>query len=92
MARQVGAGRDPITAIELQGRIMVVRTLGGRTEVPAPVDYVVWTEPVKAFTEKNRNGGNRRKVLITGLASERSRQGLHDTGWEYQEMTSPNRI
>jgi len=49
MARQMSTERDPVVALDLKGRILVVHTRGGRMEVPAPVDYVVWTEPVKAF-------------------------------------------
>ena len=51
MARQVGTERDPVVGLDLTGRIMVVRTRGGRFVVPAPVDFVVWTEAVKAFAE-----------------------------------------
>ena len=64
---------------------MVVRTRDGRTAVPAPVDYVVWTEPVKAFAQKKYLKKGERKILVTGLASERSREGLQATGWTLQD-------
>jgi hypothetical protein len=87
MARQIGTERDPIVALDLSGRIMTVRTRGGRMEVPAPVDYVVWTEPVKAFAERNQLKGVQRKILVTGLASARAREGLQATGWAVQELS-----
>jgi hypothetical protein len=87
MARQIGTERDPIVALDLSGRIMTVRTRDGRMEVPAPVDYVVWTEPVKVFAERNSKKGGQRKILVTGLASARAREGLQATGWTVQELS-----
>jgi hypothetical protein len=89
MAREVGAGRDPVVAIDLAGRILVVHTLGARIEVPAPVDYVVWTEQVKTFAERKNVKGARREILVIGLASERAREGLQATGWAVQEHSKP---
>ena len=85
MARQIGTERDPVVALALAGRILTVRTRGGRMEVPAPVDYVVWTESVKAFAERNNLKGAQRTILVTGLASARAREGLQATGWTVQE-------
>ena len=87
MARQVGTERDPVVALDLTGRIMVVRTRGGRVVVPAPVDYVVWTEAVKTFAERNnlKSARAQRIVVTTGLASTKAREGLLATGWAVQE-------
>lgn len=86
MAGRIGTDRDPVVAVDLTGRIMVVRTRGGRMEVPAPVDYVPWTDTVKEFAERNANGA-RREILVTGLASARAREGLRATGWALQEYS-----
>lgn len=85
IARQIGTERDPVVALDLGGRILMVRTRGGRMEVPAPVDYVVWTEPVRAFAERKDLKGAKRNILITGVASAPAREGLHATGWAIQE-------
>jgi hypothetical protein len=85
MARMVGTERDPVVFLELSGRILVVRTRGGRVAVPAPVDYVVWTEPVKAFAERGNVKGAGRDVLVSGVASVRAREGLRATGWTVRE-------
>ncbi len=84
MARRIGTERDPVVALDLAGRILVVRTRGGRIEVPAPVDYVVWTAPVRAFAERKDLRGAQRRILVTGLASERASEGLQATGWAVQ--------
>jgi hypothetical protein len=85
MAGQISTERDPVIALDLAGRILVVRTRDGRMEVPAPVDYVVWTEPVKAFAERKNLKGAQRNILVTGVASARAREGLQATGWAVQE-------
>ena len=87
MARQIATDRDPVVELDMVGRIMVVRTRGGRMVVPAPVDYVVWTAPVESFAEQKNLNGTQRNILVTGLASARSREGLHTTGWTVQERS-----
>ena len=74
-----------MVALDLAGRVLVVRTLGARIEVPAPVDYVVWTEQVRTFAERKTLKGARREILVTGLASARAKEGLQATGWTVQE-------
>ena len=49
------------------------------------MDYVVWTEPVRAFAERKNLKGSQRKILVTGLASARARESLQATGWAVQE-------
>jgi hypothetical protein len=88
MARQISSERDPVVALDLVGRILVVHTRDGRTEVPAPVDCVVWTEPVKVFAERKDLKGTQRNILVTGLASGRSREGLQATGWTVKEHSN----
>jgi len=88
MARQISTERDPVVALDLDGRILAVRTRVGRIDVPAPVDYVVWTEPVSAFAERKDFKAPRRNVLVTGIASSRAREGLQTTGWTLQEHSA----
>ncbi len=85
MARKVGlAEREPVT-FDLTGRIVVVRTRGGRVVVPAPVDYIVWTEPVKKFAQRAPTPGVRREILVSGSASPSARAGLTATGWTLKD-------
>jgi hypothetical protein len=85
MARQINTERDPVVALDVAGRVLVVVTRSGRTEVPVPVDYIVWTEPVRVFAERKTLKGSEREILVTGLASTRAREGLQATGWTVQE-------
>ncbi len=87
MARRVGTERDPVVALEIAGRIMVAHTRAGRIIVPAPVDYVVWTEPVRSFAERRESGVAKRGIHVTGLASARAREGLRETGWTIEELS-----
>jgi hypothetical protein len=85
MARESGTERDPVVALDLVGRIMMVRTRDGRMHVPAPVDYVAWTEPVKGFAQRKNLKAVKRTVLVTGISSARAREGLRAAGWTVQE-------
>jgi hypothetical protein len=85
MARQISTERDPVVALNLVGRIVAVRTRDGRVEVPAPVDYVVWTDQVRAFAERKNLKGAQGNILVTGIASARAREGLQATRWAVQE-------
>ena len=87
MARRVGTERDPVVALEIAGRILIVHTRAGQVVVPAPVDYIVWTEPVRAFAERRELEGARRSIHVTGLASARAREGLRETGWSLAELS-----
>jgi hypothetical protein len=87
MARSVSTERDPAVALEIAGRILIVHTRGGQVVVPAPVDYVVWTEPVRAFAERRESSGARRSIHVVGLASGRAREGLRETGWLLAELS-----
>ena len=92
MARRSGNDRDPVIALDLDGRILVTRTRDGRVAVPAPVDYVVWTQPVRAFAERTERAGRQageRHVLVTGIASARARDGLGSAGWRVTERSAP---
>jgi len=89
MARRAGNDRNPVIAVDLDGRILVARTRDGRVTVPAPVDYVVWTEAVRTFAGRTRRRGGERQVLVTGIASTRSRAGLGAAGWRVVERSKP---
>jgi len=53
--------------------------------VPAPVDYIVWTEPVKQFAQRASTPRLRREILVSGAASPSAREGLTATGWTLKE-------
>ena len=67
MASRVNTARDPIVAVDLVGRTMALRTRAGRVCVPTPVDYIVWTEPVRAFAAKPGVRGAQRSGPTLGV-------------------------
>ena len=87
MARKLGTAGDEVVALDMSGRIVVVRTRGGRAVVPAAVDYVVWTEPVKKFAQRAPTPGAPREILVAGSTSQRARDGLTATGWTLKERS-----
>ena len=87
MARHASTEADPVVSIDVDGRILVLRTRGGRVEVPAPVDYVVWTQAVKTFSEHKRSAGAQRTIRVAGVASTRAREGPHAAGWAVAEQS-----
>jgi hypothetical protein len=87
MARRAGTPQDPVAALQLDGRILAVRTRSGRVDVPAPVDYVPWTDRVSALAAKGAKEG-RRTLQVTGIASERAREGFRVAGWTLQERAA----
>jgi hypothetical protein len=68
---------------------MMVRTRGGRTIVPAPVDYIVWTEPVRNFAARTDRRAAQRTIVAVGIASPVAREGLKAAGWTVQERSKP---
>jgi hypothetical protein len=89
MARSLNPERGPVTDIRLAGRIMVVRTRDGGTVIPAPVDYVAWTEQVRSFVERGDVDSKRREVLVGGIVSPRAQDGLLAAGWSVLEHRKP---
>jgi len=89
MANRMNAAADPVVAVDLAGRIMMVRTRGGRTIVPAPVDYIVWTEPVRNFAARTDRRAAQRTIVAVGIASPVAREGLKAAGWTVQERSKP---
>jgi len=85
MARKLGLAEGEPVAIDLTRRIVQVQTRGGRMVVPAPVDYIVWTEPVKQFAQRASTPRLRREILVSGAASPSAREGLTATGWTLKE-------
>ena len=85
MARKLGLAEGEPVAIDLTRRIVQVQTRGGRMVVPAPVDYIVWTEPVKQFAQRASTPRLRREILVSGSASQSAREGLTATGWALKE-------
>jgi NAD-dependent DNA ligase len=64
---------------------VVGREQGGAIVVPAPVDYVSWTERVARFANRNDLKAAQRTILLTGKMSPRARQEFEALGWKVEE-------
>lgn len=74
----------PVAQLVARGTV-VGRMADGAIVVPAPLDYVAWTERVARFAEREDLAAPRREILLTGRASERARRQLAARGWTVRE-------
>jgi hypothetical protein len=88
MLSQWSQQRSPITKIQVFG-VLVARDRSGNEIVPAPVDYVSWTERIAGFGTDPELLRLRHRVLwITGKMTPLARQQLAASGWSVREGES----
>ena len=83
MAQRYGKEGDAIAEMITLGRVGAFRTKSGKTFVAAPLDYLSYTEGVKAFLESNQSG--KRVVWFRGSASPAAANQLRAKGWSVRE-------
>jgi hypothetical protein len=76
--------QDPISRLRVSGTLVGERQAGGLV-VPAPVDYVAWTERVARFATRPDLAGRDRQIWLTGRLSPRARQELTALKWGVRE-------
>jgi len=74
----------PISSLTARGTI-VATDMNGALVLPAPVDYVSWTERVAGFAQRPDLAAPQRGVWITGRMTPRSKAGLQALGWTVRE-------
>jgi len=95
-ARSEEQARFLVAAVRLLGKghaleqvtatgTVVGREKGGAIVVPAPVDYVSWTERVARFANRDDLKAPERSILLTGRMSPRARQEFEALGWKVTE-------
>jgi hypothetical protein len=65
-------------------------TPGGAVVVPAPVDYLSWTERVGRFAERSDLRAARRGLWLTGRISAPAQHGFASLGWTFHEVAPPS--
>jgi hypothetical protein len=71
---------------KLVGRSTVIGyTRGGAVVVPAPVDYLSWTQRISNFARRSDLKAKERSVWLTGKASPRAKQEFQALGWTLRE-------
>lgn len=81
---------EPLVQVSAPGPI-VARTKAGALLVPAPLDYVPWTESVAKFAGRPDLKLKERTVWLTGTLSPRAKRGLAAAGWTVREEPAPAR-
>ena len=76
--------KAPLAQVSAPGPI-VGRGRDGALIVPAPVDYVAWTERAARFARRPELAGKARTVWITGTFSPRAKKELAAAGWTTRE-------
>ena len=64
-------------------------TARGSIVVPAPVDYVSWTERISRFARRPDLRGRSRNILLVGQISPRASRELARFGWTVQRSAGP---
>ena len=77
----------PYKSLGVQGRLAVGVAADGTIEIPAPVDYVVWTEEVAAFATREDIAGYHRRLILQGNLSAETQAQLATAGWEIVRVT-----
>jgi len=76
---------SPITRIWASG-VLVARDQNRATILPAPVDYLSWTQRIAGFaTDPNLMAQHHRVLLISGKMTPLARQQLGANGWSVRE-------
>jgi hypothetical protein len=69
-------------------RTVVGITPGGAIVVPAPVDYLSWTEPIARLAGRPDLQAPRRGIWLAGRISAPAQQGFTGLGWTFHEGPS----
>jgi len=81
--------RSHITRIQAPG-VLIARDQNGATILPAPVDYLSWTQRIAGFATDPELMTLRHRVLwITGKMTPLARQQLASHGWSVREGEQP---
>jgi hypothetical protein len=81
--------RKPLTAVAAPGPV-IGRDQAGALILPAPVDYISWTERVAYFAQSPKLLAVPQRVLwITGGMSPRAKKEFAANLWTIHEGTAP---
>lgn len=81
LARRYAKERYPIASMTALGRLGGFRTSKGGLFVPVPLDYLTWTENVKAFVTRKDLKARTRTAWFTGKVSPTAGTELRKAGW-----------
>jgi hypothetical protein len=85
---RLNVGGVPIRRVFTRGAVGGI-TPAGAVVVPAPVDYVSWTEKVGTFAERSDLRAKRRGIWLSGRMSGVAQQGFTSRGWALHDVALP---
>lgn len=89
MLDQWSQQRSPITRIRAEG-VLVAHDRNGKTIVPAPIDYLSWTQRIAGFaTDPGLLALHNRVLLLPTQMTPLARQQLAANGWQIQQGAQP---
>ncbi len=91
LADRQRSGAADYASLEVLGRLPGAMNAKGELEVPAPVDYVTWTEQVAAFSQRDDLGTAPKVLVHTGSLSAAATAGLTAAGWKEIPVAYPSR-
>ena len=77
----------PLSKVAGRGTVIGI-TSGGAIVVPAPVDYLSWTERIGHFTERSDVKAKQHSIWLTGKMSGLAQRGFTRLGWTLQQVPS----
>jgi len=75
----------PLASLAAQGMV-TGRMRAGAVAVPAPVDYIAWTQNVATFARRADLKGKQRGIWTTGRFSPRAKKEFAALGWGVHEV------
>ncbi len=89
LAERQRLGDASYVSLQVLGRLPGAATADGELHVPAPVDYVTWTEEVAHFAQRDDLGSASKVLLHTGRLSPAATAGLLAAGWKLIGVSYP---
>ena len=91
LAERQRSGAADYVALKVLGRLPGATTAAGELQVPAPVDYVTWTEEVAGFATRDDLGTAPKVLVHTGTLSPEASAGMAAAGWKALAVPYPSR-
>lgn len=89
LAERQSRGAANYTELHLHGRLPGATSADGVVEIPAPVDYVTWTEQVAGFATREDLGPGPKRLIHTGRLSDTASKGFTAAGWQTLPVAYP---
>lgn len=89
VAGRQSTGAADYASFQVIGRLPAVLTKAGELEVPAPVDFVTWTEEVATFAQRDDLPTVPKTLVHTGSLSPAATAGIQASGWKIVAITPP---